>query len=67
MLIIFFDSGSEYESECRSVWGDVWVDTSVGVRKRQPETDDADLQLVNYCNSKVNLKAQCFKKPFKII
>lgn len=63
-IIIFFDNGSEYESECRLAWVDAWVDTSVGVRKRQPEISGADLQPANYCNSKIDLKAQCFIKPF---
>lgn len=35
----FFDNCSECESECRFAWVSVWVDTSVGVRKRQPEID----------------------------
>lgn len=39
------------------------MDTSVGVRKRQLEIDSADLQLVNYCNRKINLKGQCFTEP----
>lgn len=56
IVCYFFDNGSEYESECRPAWVDVWVDTSVGVRKRQPEINSADLQLVNYCSDKNQFK-----------
>lgn len=34
-----FDNPSECESECRFEWVSVWVDTTVGVRKKQSEID----------------------------
>lgn len=65
--MLFFDNGSEDESERRRVWVDVWVDTSVGVKKRQPEINSADLQLVNDRNRKINLKTQSFTEPLRIV
>lgn len=64
--MLFFDNGSADESERRRVWVDVWEDTSVGVKQRPPEINSADLQLVNDCNRKINLKTQSFTEPFRI-
>lgn len=55
--MLFFDNGSADESERRGVWVDVWEDTSVGVKQRPPEINSVDLQLVNDCNRKINLKS----------